>query len=61
MNELLMLIFVPLAAGFVLLFIPGKVKIIHKFFAFVISLAAFVFSILIFRAPGYPENKWKPF
>ena len=48
MNNLLMLILVPLVVGFIMLFIPGKLKILHKLIAFLISLGAFGLSVLIF-------------
>lgn len=43
-------VFLPLAVGFVMLFLPGRWRVFSQFIAMVISGLAFVLSIMIFRA-----------
>ena len=48
-NSLLYIIFVPLAAGFVLLFLPNKIKFAAKAITLIISIYALVLAGQIFR------------
>jgi len=47
-NILLILVFLPLVVGFLLLFLPNRVKFLGKALTLFISLAAFVLAIRIF-------------
>jgi formate hydrogenlyase subunit 3/multisubunit Na+/H+ antiporter MnhD subunit len=44
-----MIVFLPLAVGFVMLFLPGRWRLLSQFMAIVLCGLAFVLSILIFR------------
>jgi formate hydrogenlyase subunit 3/multisubunit Na+/H+ antiporter MnhD subunit len=48
-NRLFITVFLPLAVGFVMLFLPGRWRLLSQFMAIVICGLAFVLSILIFR------------
>ncbi len=47
-NILLILVFSPLVAGFLLLFLPNRVKFLGKALTLFISLAAFVLAVRVF-------------
>ena len=48
-NRLFLTVFLPLAIGFVMLFLPGRWRLLSQFMAIVVCGLAFVLSILIFR------------
>ena len=51
MDKILLIpIFVPLVAGVVLLFVPNRIKLLHKAAAMLVSILAFVMAVSIFRA-----------
>jgi len=56
-NILSVPIFLPLIAGFILLFLPNRINSLSKALTFVISIITFVFSIRIF-ALGRIEYVW---
>jgi len=49
-NILLLTIVIPLAAGFILLFVPRKIPYFHKAVALVLSALIFILSVIIFRS-----------
>jgi len=48
MNILCIPVFLPLIAGFVLLFLPNKMKPVSRALALIISVIAFVLAVRIF-------------
>jgi len=56
-NILCMPIFLPLIVGFVLLFLPNKIKSVSRALALIISVITFVLGIQIF-AQGQAEYTW---
>jgi len=54
-NILTAIVFLPLIAGFVVLFLPDRLKPVLRVIALVISAAAFVLGILIFADVGVGE------
>jgi formate hydrogenlyase subunit 3/multisubunit Na+/H+ antiporter MnhD subunit len=57
-NILLIPIFAPLVVGFVLFFVPGRIKSLHKVVTLIVSIVAFVLAIKIFVTPGRLEYAW---
>lgn len=60
-NRLFVTVFLPLAVGFVMLFLPSRWRLLSQFIAMVVCCLAFVLSILIFRVgpvgyEGYTFN-----
>jgi formate hydrogenlyase subunit 3/multisubunit Na+/H+ antiporter MnhD subunit len=57
-NTLLVPIFLPLIAGFVLLFMPNKTRLFSRALTLVISIIAFIWAVRIFRAapPDYVRS-----
>ncbi|MFH1371373.1 MAG: proton-conducting transporter membrane subunit [Planctomycetota bacterium] len=60
-NRLFVTVFLPLAVGFVMLFLPGRWRRLSQFIAMVVCGLAFVLSIMIFRGgpaayEGYTFN-----
>jgi len=55
---LLIPIFAPLVAGFLLLFVPSTMKPVHKLLALVGAVVAFVLAIKIFVAPAELAYSW---
>jgi len=55
---LLIPIFAPLVAGFLLLFVPGTMKPVHKLLALVGAVVAFLLAIKIFVAPAELAYSW---
>ena len=60
-NRLFVTVFLPLAVGFVMLFLPGRWRFLSQLLAIVVCGLAFVLSILIFRVgpagyEGYAFN-----
>ena len=61
MDKILLVpIFVPLIAGFVLLFLPERIRLISKSATLLISALAFVLSIWVFNNRGL-EYAWSVF
>ena len=56
-NTLLIPIFLPLIAGFVLLFLPNRIKFLSQILTLIISLITLVLAIRIFRF-GAPDYAW---
>ncbi len=50
-------VLVPLAVGFILLFLPGKMRFLHKLLALVVSIIAFAAAVKIFNS-GRGEFAW---
>src|SRR4030042_1920414 len=42
-------VFIPLAVGFVLLFLPRRARVLFQAVTLVVSVAAFIFSVQIFK------------
>jgi len=59
-NILSITVFLPLIAGFVLLFLPNKMRYFFKGFTLIISAFVFIRSIQIFRL-GAPDFAWSVF
>jgi formate hydrogenlyase subunit 3/multisubunit Na+/H+ antiporter MnhD subunit len=59
-NILSITVFLPLIAGFVLLFLPNKMRYFFKGFTLIISAFVFIRSIQIFRL-GVPDFAWSIF
>jgi formate hydrogenlyase subunit 3/multisubunit Na+/H+ antiporter MnhD subunit len=59
---LIITVFLPLAVGFVMLFLPGKWRLLPQFMAIAICGLAFVLSVLIFRVgpAAYEGFAFKP-
>ena len=57
---LLIPVLVPLAVGFILLFLPGKMRSLHKLLALVVSIIAFAAAVKIFNS-GRGEFAWGAF
>jgi formate hydrogenlyase subunit 3/multisubunit Na+/H+ antiporter MnhD subunit len=49
-NRLFITVFLPLAVGFVMLFLPGRLRKLWQFITIVVCGFAFVMSIIVFRA-----------
>ncbi len=59
MDKILLIpIFAPLVAGFLLLFVPGTMKPVHKLLALVGAVVAFLLAIKIFVAPAELAYSW---
>ena len=60
-NRLFITVFLPLAVGFVMLFLPGRWRLLSQFMAIAVCGLAFVLSILIFRVgpAGYEGQAFK--
>jgi formate hydrogenlyase subunit 3/multisubunit Na+/H+ antiporter MnhD subunit len=60
-KRLFITVFLPLAVGFVMLFLPGRWRLLSQFLAVVVCGLAFVLSILIFRGGpvGYEGYTFK--
>ena len=59
-NILVKTIFLPLIAGFVLLFLPNRIRLLSKGLTLVISVLTFVFAIRIFNL-GQISYSWSVF
>jgi formate hydrogenlyase subunit 3/multisubunit Na+/H+ antiporter MnhD subunit len=60
-NRLFITVFLPLAIGFVMLFLPGRWRLVSQLLAIAVSFVAFVMSIMIFRVgpSGYEGFAFK--
>lgn len=60
-NRLFITVFLPLVVGFMMLFLPGRWRLLAQFLAIVVCGLAFVLSILIFRVgpAGYEGYAFK--
>ncbi|MBN2019176.1 MAG: hypothetical protein JW749_03005 [Sedimentisphaerales bacterium] len=60
-NRLFITVFLPLAVGFVMLFLPGRWRVLSQLLAIVVCGLSFVLSILIFRVgpAGYELYAFK--
>ncbi len=56
-NILFVTVFLPLAAGFVLLFLPNKIRLLSKILTMVLSVVTFWLAIKIFRF-GSADYSW---
>jgi len=56
-KTLLIPVFLPLIAGFVMLFLPNKVRSLSKLVTLIISVITFVLAVRIFRV-GSPDFAW---
>ena len=55
-RVLLIEVFLPLIAGFVLLFLPSRIKLLSKALALILSVTAFVLAIQIFTSGAYDDG-----
>ena len=59
MDKILLIpIFAPLIVGFLLLFVPGTLKPLHKLLALAGAVVAFALAIKIFAAPAELAYSW---